>query len=144
MWSGATVPTGWALCDGSNGTPDLRDQFIVGSGSTYSIDDTGGAATIDIQHGHGPGSLATDTDSHFHTSNGTLKAKTIENVAAGGAPDLSAGTGSDEKHEHDIEGFTDADIHGHSVTTGTTANALSTAQSVLPPYYSLAFIMRVV
>ncbi|MGJ0848633.1 hypothetical protein ACR77J_18340, partial [Tissierella praeacuta] len=39
MWSGsiANIPEGWALCDGNNGTPDLRDRFIVGAGRAYSI-----------------------------------------------------------------------------------------------------------
>ena len=39
MWSGATtaIPQGWALCDGTNGTPNLRDRFIVGAGSTYAV-----------------------------------------------------------------------------------------------------------
>jgi len=32
MWAGASVPGGWALCDGTNGTPDLRERFIVGAG----------------------------------------------------------------------------------------------------------------
>ncbi|AMO46509.1 Hypothetical protein AKI40_0078 [Enterobacter sp. FY-07] len=31
MFSGTAAPTGWAFCDGSNGTPDLRDRFIKGS-----------------------------------------------------------------------------------------------------------------
>ena len=44
MYTGTTAPTGWALCDGTNGTPNLRDKFIVGSGSTYSNGDTGGQA----------------------------------------------------------------------------------------------------
>ncbi len=48
-WSGSivSIPTGWALCDGTNGTPDLRDRFIVGAGSTYSVDDMGGSETKD-------------------------------------------------------------------------------------------------
>lgn len=47
LWSGstATIPTGWALCNGSNGTPDLRDKFVVGAGSTYAVAATGGATT---------------------------------------------------------------------------------------------------
>ncbi len=50
LWSGAIVdiPTGWQLSDGTNGTPDLRGRFVVGAGSTYSPDETGG----DIQHDH--------------------------------------------------------------------------------------------
>jgi len=48
LWSGAiaAVPAGWALCNGANGTPDLRDRFIVGAGTTYSPGNTGGANTV--------------------------------------------------------------------------------------------------
>ena len=44
-WSGAVadIPGGWALCDGTNGTPDLRNRFIVGAGDTYNPNDTGGS-----------------------------------------------------------------------------------------------------
>lgn len=40
LWSGAIVdiPAGWQLCDGTNGTPDLRDKFIIGAGDTYAVD----------------------------------------------------------------------------------------------------------
>ena len=48
MWSGSaeTIPTGWALCDGTNGTPDLTDRFILGAGKAYQPGATGGAATV--------------------------------------------------------------------------------------------------
>jgi len=44
MWSGSigAIPTGYYLCNGSNGTPDLRDRFVVGAGSTYAVGNTGG------------------------------------------------------------------------------------------------------
>lgn len=47
MWSGtaADIPTGWALCDGTGGTPDLTDRFILGAGKTYQPGANGGAAT---------------------------------------------------------------------------------------------------
>ena len=50
-WSGAIVdiPSGWSLCDGSNGTPDLRNRFVVGAGDTYAPDATGGNSN----HNHG-------------------------------------------------------------------------------------------
>ena len=47
MWSGSaeTIPTGWALCDGTNGTPNLTDRFVLGAGKAYQPGVTGGAAT---------------------------------------------------------------------------------------------------
>ncbi|MCX5782381.1 MAG: hypothetical protein NT145_06725 [Elusimicrobia bacterium] len=61
IWSGtiANIPSGWALCDGTNGTPDLRDRFIVGAGSSYNVSDTGGAESVTLtaaqmpSHSHG-------------------------------------------------------------------------------------------
>ena len=46
LWSGSTstIPGGWALCNGQNGTPDLRDRFVVGAGSTYAVAAKGGGA----------------------------------------------------------------------------------------------------
>lgn len=47
MWSGSigAIPAGWALCNGANGTPDLRNRFIVGAGGDYAVGATGGALT---------------------------------------------------------------------------------------------------
>lgn len=47
LWHGASnaVPKGWAICDGTNGTPDLRDRFVIGAGGKYGLDATGGAAS---------------------------------------------------------------------------------------------------
>ena len=61
MWSGAaaSIPAGWYLCDGTNGTPDLRDRFIVGAGNSYSVGASGGSATQTLAvanlpaHNHG-------------------------------------------------------------------------------------------
>jgi hypothetical protein len=51
MWSGtlAKVPVGWALCDGANGTPDLRDKFVCGAGNSLSVGATGGS---NVAHSH--------------------------------------------------------------------------------------------
>lgn len=46
IWSGAVVdiPEGWALCDGNNGTPDLRGLFVLGAGGVYNPGDIGGSS----------------------------------------------------------------------------------------------------
>ena len=48
MYNGSSAPSGWAICNGSNGTPDLRDRFIVGTGSSYSLGNTGGANSVTL------------------------------------------------------------------------------------------------
>ena len=61
MWSGSVVsiPTGWALCDGTNGTPNMVNRFVVGAGSTYSVGATGGGSAVTVStatagaHSHG-------------------------------------------------------------------------------------------
>ena len=47
LWSGAIVdiPAGWTLCDGTAGTPDLRNLFVIGAGDTYNPDDTDATPT---------------------------------------------------------------------------------------------------
>jgi hypothetical protein len=44
MWSGSigSIPAGYVICNGSNGTPDLRDSFVVGAGNSYGVGSTGG------------------------------------------------------------------------------------------------------
>lgn len=63
LWSGflATIPSGWRLCDGGGGTPNLRDRFIVGAGGAHSPGDTGG----DASHSH-----TFTSDGHIHSMQG--------------------------------------------------------------------------
>jgi len=63
IWAGAIVdiPVGWTLCNGANGTPDLRNKFVVGAGDTYNPADTGGA----INHNH-----TFTSNAHSHTMGG--------------------------------------------------------------------------
>lgn len=48
MWHGETIPDGWALCDGQNGTPDLRNVFPVGAGGEYALGATGGEKEVTL------------------------------------------------------------------------------------------------
>ena len=123
LWSGsiATIPTGWFLCNGSNGTPDLRDRFVVGAGSTYAVNGTGGTAdAVVVSHTH----TATVTDpGHFHyTHNGG----TLTAPAGGGAGQQSSDTTS---------AFT-------NITVTNSTEGVSGTNANLPPYYALAYIMK--
>jgi len=60
MWSGNVVPPGWALCDGNNGTPSLRDRFVLGTGDLGSIETTGGTES----HRHAAGTLSVPNHAH--------------------------------------------------------------------------------
>lgn len=126
MWSGAVVdiPTGWLLCDGTGGTPDLRGQFIIGAGGAYAVGSTGGNEDINLtvnqlpSHDHGG-----TTGNHTCVSAVT---PTYVNVAAG----------ADENVVDDIT-VTDTP-HNHSISaTGAGADI-----DIRPPYYALCFIMR--
>ena len=63
MYTGNSAPSGWAICNGSNGTPDLRDRFIVGAGSAYSVNNTGGANSVTLTEAQMP--------SHNHSFSGS-------------------------------------------------------------------------
>jgi hypothetical protein len=129
LWYGAigSVPAGWYLCDGSNGTPDLRDRFVVGAGSTYSVSQTGGSTdAIVVSHTHTATSTVTDPG-HNHTVSGT--------VPTGG--DLNAGGGTNG-------GTATTNTKTTGVTVATTVNSAGTSgtNANLPPYYALAYVMK--
>ena len=124
LWYGsiANIPSGWVICDGTNGTPDLRDRFVVGAGSTYAVDATGGSAdSIVVAHTH-----AITDPGHNHSYIG------------GNYQDARAGGGSTT----DVE---QATLNTNTNTTGITINSAGTSgtNANLPPYYALAYIMKV-
>lgn len=84
---GGTADTNWQICDGSNGTPDLRDRFVVGSGYSYLTDDVGGENSVTLTASEMPG--------HNHSLSGT--------------------TSEDGGHSHILEGgISPAGRHLHS------------------------------
>jgi hypothetical protein len=128
MWSGsiASIPSGWFLCDGANGTPDLRNRFVVGAGSTYAVNATGGSAdAIVVSHTH----TATVTDpGHAHG----YDRDTLDNIASGSFV-RRMGTGADPQ-------TTTTATTGISVGISTTGSSGTNAN--LPPYFALAYIMK--
>ena len=68
MWDQPTIPTGWAICDGTNGTPDLRDRFILGVGPNTAVGATGGSRDASlVAHSH----TATATSTFSGSAMGT-------------------------------------------------------------------------
>jgi len=128
LWSGSvgSVPSGWVLCDGSNSTPDLRDRFIVGAGSTYAVNATGGSANaIVVSHTH----TATVTDpGHSHTY--------LENTQA-----EYIGTGNLQQNVFNDQTRTTS-TNTTGITVGISTTGSSGTNANLPPYYALAYIMK--
>ena len=139
MWSGsiATIPSGWNLCDGTNSTPDLRNRFIVGAGSTYSPDDTGGADSVTLStsqipaHNHS-GSTNT-TGAHTH-----LEYHYHYNGSGDGPGPASGCCGGTIEHSNVQTGS--AGNHSHSLSINNTGGGGSHENR--PPYYALAYIMK--
>jgi len=157
MWSGTTVPAGWALCDGQGGRPDLRGRFILGSGNGNgltgrSTGQTGGEENHTLswnempQHSHyvdPPGVDTANSGNHYH---GFDDAYFAENTGSDNVNGARSGWDGDNdyfwrrgttawagEHRHwvDIPGFR-TDNQGNNW-----------AHNNMPPYYVLAFIMRV-
>jgi microcystin-dependent protein len=135
MWSGTVAGistlTGWALCNGSNSTPDLRNRFIVGAHS--------GAGT-GITSTTGPG-ISTDTATNpnytpGNTGGETSHQLTIAELAAHNhTADLYRGEGSS------FAGGTSAQQQLNNAAATTTVGGDNYHEN-RPPYYALAFIMR--
>lgn len=136
LWSGsvASIPSGWALCNGSNGTPDLRDRFVVGAGSTYAVNATGGSANaIVVSHTH----TATSTDSgHQHNQN-TRSASFF-----GSSDGLAAGGSFSGQAELNVSGGRLTDSASANISTSISTTGSSGTNANLPPYFALAYIMK--
>jgi hypothetical protein len=70
-WSGAEIdiPNNYLLCNGACGSPDLRDKFIVGAGTTYVVGDSGGSASLigNVDADGEPGDTGVDMSSGLLT-----------------------------------------------------------------------------
>lgn len=156
MWYGsiASIPSGWYLCDGTNGTPDLRDRFIVGAGSTYAVAATGGSANATlVSHSHTASSTFTGSalGTHSHTATDSGHTHTLPGaVSAGGVGPVGGGSNV-STFQTVTTNSGNANISVSSVSAGTPSGSVATSVSTegssatnanLPPYYALAYIMK--
>lgn len=138
MWNGTTIPTGWTLCDGLNGTPNLADRFIYGKG-TKSIGTSGGSTTVTLTEANLP--------AHTHTATAAKAGEHSHEIPGYKANFSHAGNATESCLDDDGNGkmnplpdTSDDGEHTHTVTIGSTGSG--TAVDNMPPYYVLAFIMR--
>ena len=167
IWSGssASIPANWYLCDGANGTPNLRDRFVVGAGTSYAVGATGGQNTITTvpAHDHGVGNLA-NASGGAHTHTGTTASggdhnhlgKTASGSSNGaqnkyppeqGNQNVNLGItaaitwmGSSGNHTHTFTTNSDG-AHTHTIS-GNVASSGNASVDVRPPYYALCYIMK--
>ncbi len=141
MWSGivADIPDGYALCNGLDGTPDLRDKFIIGAGGTLNPGDTGGANTLN------PVITVPAAGTHNHSLpaisgsavTGITPVVNLQTTYAGGGTQHGVHdfTLNDPGHTHNGGGNTgDAGSHTHDATV-TFDNR--------PAYYAFCYIIKV-
>lgn len=162
MWFGSVqnIPQGWALCDGTNGTPDLRGRFIIGAGGGVALGETGGSTTTSASgnHNHG-GSTASHTlttqqiPSHSHGGwyntgfeRGIAQAPPIGSQRSGvvipGVTRNDAGSLDTTNNSAQSNSLTTPVGGGQGHSHGISDSGSHT-HTVTPPYVGVYFIMRV-
>ena len=141
MFTGSSAPSGWAFCDGANGTPDLRNRFIVGAGSTYSAGDTGGANTVTLTESQMP--------QHNHTFSGSNTHNHSFRGASGNDHNDSTRVAVVMRNDAYLsyQFFTatnNTGVQNETITiSGNTGNKGSgSSHENRPPYYALSYIMK--
>ena len=129
-WFGQSydIPEDWAICDGRNGTPDLRNRFIIGVSNEIEFSSTGGRSFIQLSKTNLPkmGTCSFSADSHrgacHHSSNGLIK--------------------YNGSYSTFIKGSDHGDDWGSNWTIDLNKGMNSTPIDITNPYFALFYIMK--
>ena len=147
LWYGlvANIPTGWALCNGANGTPDLRERFVIGASTTLETGSTGGskAKTTSSDGGHSHTITvnnhtltAAQMPSHSHSFDYASESFVNGDIDSGS-------TGSISYSSRNTGGAGSSNSHNHSAGSNSVSNHSHTIDDARPPFYALAYIMKI-
>lgn len=165
MWSGliVNIPANWILCDGSSGTPNLRNNFIVGAGNNYNVGNTGGEIehilTIGEIPSHDHAISASSSVNHTHSITTNTDGLHVHKLFVTNTDDKTGGPYAIElakfidtthtvlryvnpntgEHNHTIN-VNSAGSHNHTISIGIVGG--DEAHENRPPYYALCYIMR--
>ena len=134
-WSGSPsdVPVGWALCDGNNGTPDLRGRFILGISNIHLLNQIGGEEnhllTLSEMPSHNHFGVTDYSGDHQHLTG---------SITPG--PHMKGGDGYQFATANQYTGI--AGNHFHNVNIGFSGG--NQPHNTMPPFYALAYIMRII
>ena len=172
MWSGSTsnIPQYWSLCDGQNGTPDLRNKFIMGASETKAVNSTGGNSSLTVNHLPSHSHTLNVIDyGHSHSVSDWGHNHPVSDSGHAHSYAIFPGYGGDQRgtqyagyqplsgvdaHVHYSTGTTTTGIGIQTSYTGiqinqsqtrnlwATAEYVGSGQEYLPPHYVLAYIMR--
>lgn len=130
LWSGETIPDGWAICNGSQGTPDLQSKFVMAAGGDYKLGQEGGFSEVALTSNNLPAHKHSFKD-YYYPETGN-KAKGNFDVL-----DINSGVGSnDTDYDNDHLMYYQHD-------TDSTGQTSPTPIPIIPPYYVLYYIMRI-
>ena len=153
LWMGTTAPSGWAICNGTNGTPDMRGLVPIGQNGSYALNSTGGSANaIAVSHTHTASSNSTGAHTHSTTAAGnhahsyssSTNSSTVSSASGGiGTTSVLSGnttvnTNTTGNHSHTANS---AGNHSHTITVNSGGSS-GTGKN-LPPYRAVNYIMRI-